>query len=73
VGILIRQGIPYKLIAAQNHVSYESIHMEITCMSVMIKLIVVYRIPPSPKNGLRNSMFLSELAELLESQATTSG
>ena len=46
--------------------SFESMEVCLTAVSVFIRLIVVYRVPPNMKNGIQKGSFLSEFGDLLE-------
>ena len=73
VGILTRSTLPIKILPSLAHKSYESIHMTITCTSITLNVLCVYRPPPSKKNGLTFKMFLDEFSELLDTLAVSSG
>ena len=46
--------------------SIESMEVSITALSASIKMIVVYRIPPNNKNGLKRGSFVQEFVNMLE-------
>ena len=53
--------------------SFESMTVVMNAGSFTLRFVIIYRVPPSPANKLKNSMFLEELSDYLESVATLSG
>ena len=47
--------------------SFEACEVRLSCQNSVIVLICLYRPPPSKKNKLKNSMFMEEFPDLLES------
>ena len=47
-------------------VSFESMEMVITIVSISIRLVVIYRMPPSKKNKLKRGTFVTEFSDYLE-------
>ena len=47
-------------------VSFESREMIITIVSISIRLVVIYRMPPSKKNKLKRGTFVTEFSDYLE-------
>ena len=66
VGVLIndRVNLVTRLEPINNAVSFESMEMIITIVS--IRLVVIYRLPPSKKNKLKRGTFVSEFLDYLE-------
>ena len=44
--------------------SFESMEMIITIVSISIRLVVIYRMPPSKKNKLKRGTFVTEFFRL---------
>ena len=53
--------------------SFESLETLITIDSVCLRLVVLYRPPPSSKNGLTKAQFFEEFGNFLEQNASSSG
>jgi len=73
VGILVNSSL---LTTVQPHfksTSFESITVLIQAVSFSFRVVVLYRIPPSVKNGLLSSTFFSEFSDFLEELAISSG
>ena len=54
-------------------VSYEMLEVTIRSSSRMIRLIILYRPPPSKKNGFTVNQFIDEFENLLENKVVSSG
>ena len=68
VGILINDRVKLitRLEPINNAVSFESMEMIITIVSISIRLVVIYRMPPSKKNKLKRGTFVTEFLDFLE-------
>ena len=71
VGVLINDRVfyaysPTRLEPINNAVSFESMEMIITIVSISIRLVVIYRMPPSKKNKLKRGTFVTEFSDYLE-------
>ena len=68
VGVLInaRVKLVTRLEPINNAVSFESMEMIITIVSISIRLVVIYRMPPSKKNKLKRGTFVTEFSDYLE-------
>lgn len=73
VAVLMRTAIQASLLPAEPVKSFESIEITLTTGSACIRLLVLYRPPPSKKNKLSKAMFLEEFADLLERRSLASG
>ena len=52
---------------------FEHIRLLITAVSKTINLVVLYRIPPSTKNGIKSTQFLTDLQSQLDQWRLESG
>ena len=68
VGVLINDRVKLvtRLEPINNAVSFESMEMIITIVSISIRLVVIYRMPPSKKNKLKRGTFVTEFSDYLE-------
>ena len=66
VGVLINDRVKpvTRLEPINNAVSFESMEMIITIVSISIRLVVIYRMPPSKKN--KRGTFVTEFSDYLE-------
>jgi hypothetical protein len=53
--------------------SFEGIEVVMTLASCCLRLITLYRPPPSPKNGFSNKQFVTEFTDLVDSKITSAG
>ena len=60
VGVLINDRVKLvtRLEPINNAVSFESMEMIITIVSISIRLVVIYRMPPSTKNKLKRGTLI---------------
>ena len=67
VGVLINDRVKLvtRLEPINNAVSFESIEMIITIVSISIQLVVIYRMPPSKKNKIKRVTKYSDYIEKL--------
>lgn len=61
VGVLLRKGFMVRQNEATSYTSMEYIDLSITWSNTLIRLITVYRPPPSKKNKLTTSLFFSRI------------
>ena len=66
VAVLCRDNFKIQMKPSFKAKSFECMEVSITAISVTVKLIVIYRIPPNMKNGLKKSSFAHEFADMLE-------
>ena len=76
VGILVNNAI--KVTFRQIHVSpqitsFELMEAVLTICSISLRLIVIYRMPPSKINGLKTGTFYEEFSEYVEKLSCASG
>ena len=75
VGVLINDRV--KLVThlepINKAVSFESMEMIITIVSISIRLVVIYRMPPSKKNKLKRGTFVTEFSDYLEKLSCLGG
>ena len=62
VGVLINDRVKLvtRLETVNSAVSFESMEMIITIVSISIRLVVIYRMPPSKNNKLKRGTFVTE-------------
>ena len=68
VGVLINDRVKLvtRLETVNSAMSFESMEMIITIVSISIRLVVIYRMPPSKKNKLKHGTFVTEFLDYLE-------
>ena len=68
VGVLINDRVKLvtRLETVNSAVSFESMEMIITIVSISIRLVVIYRMPLSKKNKLNRGTFGTEFSDYLE-------
>ena len=76
MGLLVSNAI--KVTFKRIHVSplitsFELMEAVLTICSVSLRLIVIYRMPPSKINGLKTGTFYEEFSEYLEKLSCASG
>ena len=76
VGILVNNAI--KVTFRRIHVSpqitsFELMEAVLTIYSISLRLIVIYRMPPSKINGLKTGTFYEEFSEYVEKLSCASG
>ena len=57
----------------QNSISFESLYCDIKLDNRLVRFLLVYRPPPSPKNGYTNAQFLSEISDCIAAISTLTG
>ena len=73
VGFVFKNHLKTKLDFIDNFTSFECCSILVQSQSATIRFIVLYRTPPSSKNNIKKSTFISEFADLLEQSSTFSG
>ena len=73
VGFLCDESIKLKLEQMKCYTSFEAMQAILVCCSITIRLIILYRVPPSQQNCIKRTEFLEEFKDLLEILASTSG
>lgn len=73
VGALINTSFKVKLQESPNFPSFEAMRLSVQVKSICFHLIVIYRVPPSKKNGLSTSDFIDHFSEYLDTIATLKG
>lgn len=73
VAVLAKDNIKIRVEEQLPAISFESIETLLSILSSTIRLITLYRIPPSARNKITRSMFVPELTALLDSAATKTG
>ena len=75
VGVLINNRVKMstRLESVNNAISFESMEMVITIVSICIRLVVIYRMPPSKKNKLKRGTFITEFSDYVEKLSCLSG
>ena len=72
VALIYKNNLKFELVKSDSFKSFE--HMEFLLhSSILTRLLIVYRPPPSTSNGLSNTMFFQEFPSLLESTVINSG
>ena len=74
IGAIVRDNIkvhPNK--GGSSYVSFEHLYLNLSVKSDVIHLIIVYRPPPSAKNGYTVKQFMSEFSSLLATSITSPG
>ena len=73
VGIISKENFHVKQVPSFTATSFESMEIMATAVSVIIRLVVLYRFPPSSKNKLKRAQFIAEFSDLLEYLAPLTG
>jgi exonuclease III len=73
VAVLCREVFKLKTEPLCQAASFEALQILVTAESVCIRLVVLYRIPPSSQNGISKASFLNELEDLVEHLANSTG
>ncbi len=73
VGILLKQSLKIKSLPSPSTSSFEHMVCDITTGKVALRLVVIYRPPPSKVNKSTPASFLMEFYTLLESLPTHPG
>ena len=63
---LKRVKLVTRLETVNSAVSFESMNMIITIVSISMRLVVIYRMPPSKNNKLKRRTFVTEFSDYLE-------
>ena len=73
VAVIMRKGYSLYHDCQHRSVSFEHLDLSITSGSTSLRLLAVYRPPPSNKNHLNASLFFEEFSNMLETLAISSG
>jgi exonuclease III len=73
VGLLHKTGLKFKSETSAVYKSFEFMETTLVHEGEHLRLIVLYRPPPSPKNELSTRLFFEEFPSFLEQLATSSG
>ena len=73
MGILCQNTFSVNVQPIVHATSFESLEVCITAESFVIRMIVIYRIPPNSKHGVQKSAFISEFYDLIERLSIQSG
>ena len=68
VGMLLNNSIKLatRLMPVYAAESLESMELIITIVSILVRLVVIYRMPPSKENKIKRSSFITEFADYVE-------
>ncbi len=66
VGVLVHKPLVAKINKPSKYVSFEHIDLEVTIAKSHLRLVTIYRPPPSSKNKATPSAFFEEFSTLLE-------
>ena len=73
VGVIINSAFKVTVQNSPIYSSFETMRLSIQASSVCIHLIVIYRVPPSQKNGLSSTDFMEQFSDFLDTLATLKG
>ena len=73
VGVLLRKGFTVKQITTSSFKSMEYMDLSVTTSNSSLRLLTIYRPPPSKKNKTTHNMFLNEFSVLLKDLAVVTG
>jgi hypothetical protein len=73
IAVLLRSSFSVTPQDSFNAVSFESMRLAIKIKSVTIHLVVIYRVPPSKKNGLHSNQFHQEFCDMVDHLSTLKG
>jgi hypothetical protein len=73
VAIIYRECLHVKSLSKIQATSFEGLEAVISVNSSCIRVVAIYRPPPSKKNGFTTKQFLTEFSDFLESETTSSG
>jgi len=73
VAIITKEHLTIRHQPNINATSFEATEVVIQAISSCIRLLVIYRIPPSPRNGIPASLFVQEFGDLMEATVSKSG
>ena len=69
---MCRDSYSIKLLLEHNFSSFEAIEAATTVVSMILRIIVLYRVPRSHTNKIKKSVFWSEFSELMERISSSS-
>ena len=73
VGLLYKSSLDVKLTVTNDYKTFEKMECTVNTGTEHIRVLVIYRPPPSPKNKLRTKDFYPELENMLDALHLTSG
>ncbi len=73
VGLLHKDSLKVDIQTSEKFASFEHSDYLLNADSKCVRLIVVYRSPPSKANCVTHKMFMDDFAQFLEQQVLTSG
>lgn len=73
ISVIVRDNLRVEADTSHQHKTFEVIDLKIRFLSVLIHLAVIYRPPPSVKNGCTVNEFLEEFGSFLECAAVAPG
>jgi exonuclease III len=73
VGIVYRDTFGIKVMDKFKAKSFESLEVKLTVNSTCLRIAVIYRPPPSQKNGLTKAMFFDEFGDFMANQVISTG
>jgi len=71
VGFLVRKSIPHEQVKTKPGETFESTLLKVSCCNTSAIIALIYRPPPSQKNGFTTDGFLREFEEYLASLLMT--
>jgi len=73
VAVLTHSSLQVQRTQTYKSSSFESIELSISAISVNVRLVVIYRMPPSSRNKIKQSLFINEFTDLLERLSAENG
>ena len=73
VAIIYRSSLQLRKETTDTFRSFEHVACRLKTSELTVRVVVVYRPPPSAKNGLTTAMFFDEWGRFIDSQTLTSG
>jgi len=73
VAVLTHNSLKVQRTQTFTSLSFESIELSISAISVNLRLVVIYRMPPSSRNKIKQSLFIDEFTDLLEKLSAENG
>lgn len=71
VGIILRNSLKFQRRPPLKVKSFENYQLTISSGGINIRVVIVYRLHPTKKNGIKSSDFFTEFAEFVDSIATS--
>jgi hypothetical protein len=73
VAIIYRECLNIQSHHSTTAKSFEGLEVVMTIASNCLRLVTLYRPPPSPQNGFSNNQFFTEFTDFVDSKITSSG